>query len=361
MAEYRSTGKELRKSPKGFIACILALLLMAGGAFGASRILNGMEMLDTGADTSEEVELLVPGDESEEESSENAVEYGNAELYVSRIHHGPLILVNNDYPTEDVDEGIISVIEKKSDIVAVRDNEVYLAEEAVDAINQMAAGFQKATEHTDLLIMSGYITKDAQKQLYEADLQRTGGNSSDLYAVPGCSEFESGYSFELALFNGGYREFTGEDEYAWVTDHCAEYGIIQRYPEGKSDITGVSGKQNIFRYVGIPHAWFMQKNGLCLEEYVEVLEGYPHDGEHLQLNDPIGRSFEAYYVSVDPSTTTPTTLIPVPKEFQFSFSGNNKHGFFVTVEKGWQNQDTWSSGDDAPADSEPVVETPAVP
>ena len=114
-------------------------------------------------------------------------------------------------------------------------------------------------------------------------------------------------------------------------------------------MTGVSGKPDVFRYVGIPHAWFMKKNDLCLEEYLTVLEGYPYEDEHLQLNDPIGRSFEAYYVSVDPTLTAESTVIPVPKDFQWTFSGNNKHGFFVTVEKGWQDQDTWDSGTDTSA------------
>lgn len=354
MAEYRSTGKELRKSPKGFIAGILALLLVVGAAFGASRVLNGMEELETAPNPAEESELDVPALDSTEESSEDAIEYGSAELSVSWIRHGALALVNNDYPTEDIDTGIIRVVDKKSDIVSVRDMDVYLMEEAVDAFNQMAAAFQKATEHKDLLIMNGYITKDAQKQLYEQDLQRTGGNSSELYDVPGCSEYETGYSFQLALFDGRFHDFTGEDEYAWIIDHCAEYGFIQRYPENKSDFTGVSGKTDIFRYVGIPHAWFMKKNDLCLEEYITVLEGYPHGGgEHLRLNDPIGRSYEAYYISIDPSMTAEKTMIPVPKDYQWTFSGNNKHGFFVTVELGWQDQDTWG------ADSTAAPETAA--
>ena len=361
MAEYRSTGRELRKSPKGFIAGILVLLLISGAAFGASRVLKGMEPLENDSAADESSELDIPELNSTEESSEDEPEYGSAELSVEWIHHGALALVNNDFPTNDIDTGIIRVADKKSDIVSVRDMEVYLMEDAVDAFNQMAAAFQKATEHKDLLIMNGYVTKEEQKRLYEADLQRTGGNSSELYAVPGCSEYETGYSFQLALFNGAFHDFTGEDDYAWILEHCAEYGFIQRYPEDKSDFTGVTGKTDIFRYVGIPHAWFMAKNNLCLEEYLDVLEGYPYDGDHLQLNDPIGRSYEVYYVSVDPSLTAQKTTIPVPKEFEWSFSGNNKHGFFVTTEMGWQDQDTWDSVDDTPTESGTAAETTTEP
>ncbi len=357
MAEYRSTGRELRKSPKGVIAAIFAILLTAGAAYGASRVLKGMESLETAFDPTD-TELSVPElDEESEEESPDGIQYGNAELYVSRIHHGPLTLVNQDYPTEDSDEGLISVFEKKADIVAVRDMEVILQEEAVEAINQLAVAFQNATGHTDLLILNGYITKDAQKRLYEADLQRTGGNSSDLYAIPGCSEYETGYSFELAIYNGGFHDFSPEGDYAWILEHCAEYGFIQRYPANKADLTGVSDQPNVFRYVGIPHAWFMAKNNLCLEEYLEVLEGYPYDGGHLRLNDPIGRSYEAYYVSVDPTTVDPTVIIPVPKDKPFNFSGNNKHGFFVTAELGWQDQDTWASGTTIPSTSLPPETT----
>ena len=58
----------------------------------------------------------------------------------------------------------------------------------------------------------------------------------------------------------------------------------------------------------------------------------------------LGRSYELYYVSVDPNNPAIETDVPCPAECKYKISGNNKHGFFITAELGWDNQDTWTSG-----------------
>lgn len=327
MGEYRSaTGKELRKSPKGLIAGVLAAAIAITAALGCRQILNGMETLEL--ESSEESELEVPELNSDTEIEEDLMEYRDALYPIEGIRHGALTLVNNDFPTMDIENGLVSVFENRNEYLGVRDMQVYLLEDAMKAVNQLAAGFYEATGHSDLLVRSGYITYEEQRKLYEADLQRTGGNSSELYAIPGGSEFESGYAFELALTSG---DFTGEEDYEWVRKHCAEYGLIQRYPEEKSDITGISGNPWVFRYVGMPHSWYMYKNDLCMEEYADLLEMYPKEEEHFLLTDTRGRGFEVYYFPIDPSTRETMVKVPVPTDFDYTVSGNNKHGFFVTV------------------------------
>ena len=67
MAQYRSSGKELRKSPKGVIAAMILIVLLAAGAFGIRMVLNGMESLVP--EPVSEAEISVP--DSEAESSED--------------------------------------------------------------------------------------------------------------------------------------------------------------------------------------------------------------------------------------------------------------------------------------------------
>ena len=330
MAAYRSTGKELRKSPKGLIAGFLSFLLTAGAAYGIKRALDGIVPIRT---VSGSAEISVPDLAESNADNSDGLDYGSESLDGSEMHHGPLALISNDYPTEDLTEGVYTVFEKKLDIMTVRDMTVLLHEDASVALNELAAAFQKETGLTDLLVLNGYITKEEQKQRYEADLQRTGKTESELYALPGCSEFESGYSFELSLFrNGNYLDFTTEDEHKWIAEHCAEFGIVQRYPEACKDKTGVSNRPEVFRYVGKPHAWYMQQNGLSLEEYSELLESYPYEGEHFRLTDADGQEYEVYYVFFDPNDPSPEAVIPVPVGYTFNVSGNNKHGFIVTAE-----------------------------
>lgn len=330
MAEYRSTGRELRKSPRGLVPGIILLVLVTGSAFFGSKVLNNMVSLEEA--NTPEIEIEVP-EISEEAESSNVIDYGSVSVSKQRIRRGPLMLINDDFPTEDAETGIVSVFEQKNEYLTTRDMEVYLLDEAMEALNQFAKGFYDATGHTDLLVREGYITKEAQKKLYEADLQKTGGNSSDLYAMPGCSEFESGYTVELSLYvDGVFQDFTSEGDYEWLIRNCAEYGFIQRYPEGKSEFTHVSDRPGVFRYVGVPHAWYMYKNKYCLEEYTDLLEQHPHNGEHAIINDQLGREFEVYYISVDPDDPEPEVVLPLPIGYQYTCTGNNKHGFYVTVD-----------------------------
>ena len=117
MAEYRSTGRELRRSPKGVISGLFLIALAAGGAFFGSRVLTNMVTLEP--EDSEEIEIEVPDmpDESEQSSE---MDYGFATVRKERIRRGPLMLVNSDVPTEDVEEGLVSVFEQKNEYLAIQ-------------------------------------------------------------------------------------------------------------------------------------------------------------------------------------------------------------------------------------------------
>ena len=53
-------------------------------------------------------------------------------------------------------------------------------------------------------------------------------------------------------------------------EHCWEYGFILRYPDGKSDLTGIIYEPWHYRYVGVETAQALQKSGQCLEEYLQA-------------------------------------------------------------------------------------------
>ena len=55
--------------------------------------------------------------------------------------------------------------------------------------------------------------------------------------------------------------------------HCAEYGFILRFPDGKEDITGIMYEPWHFRYVGEDAAKYIMENKLCLEEFVALYKG----------------------------------------------------------------------------------------
>ena len=102
-----------------------------------------------------------------------------------------------------------------------------------------------------------------------------------------------------------------------------------RYPADKGDVTGVKkSKENAFRYVGVPHSAYMYENGLCLEEYLNLLKDKYTFGKGMLEYTFKEEKYTIYYY---PASTTEDTKVPVPKSGNFTISGNNVDGFIVTV------------------------------
>ena len=59
---------------------------------------------------------------------------------------------------------------------------------------------------------------------------------------------------------------------AKIAELAPQYGFVLRYPDGKSDITGVDFENWHYRYVGVENAPYMQKHNLVLEEYIALLK-----------------------------------------------------------------------------------------
>lgn len=122
-----------------------------------------------------------------------------------------------------------------------------------------------------------------------------------------------------------------KSEYKWIYENCYKYGFILRYPDSCKDKTGLDGSDRIhLRYVGYEHAYYMSQNGLCLEEYLELIRTqYTYTGEHLTFTADNGSSYEVCYVAAAGNPTE----ITVPKDVSCSVSGDNMSGFIVTLTK----------------------------
>ena len=93
----------------------------------------------------------------------------------------------------------------------------------------------------------------------------------------GVNEHQSGLCVDLTddpNFNCYYHDFEDpemkdSDLYKWAVEHCAEYGMILRYPEGKEAYYGTPCEHPAhFRYVGVEAATYIMENDLCLEEFL---------------------------------------------------------------------------------------------
>ena len=96
----------------------------------------------------------------------------------------------------------------------------------------------------------------------------------ELVAYPGTSEHQLGLALDLVDARHVKLDSSQENTkaYKWLYEHCAEYGFIVRYPNGKTDITGIIYEPWHFRYVGVEAATYMVEHNLCLEEFVALYQ-----------------------------------------------------------------------------------------
>ena len=86
--------------------------------------------------------------------------------------------------------------------------------------------------------------------------------TAESIAIPGHSEHGTGLAMDV---------YSGYMVYEWLAENCWDYGFILRYPEGKTDVTGIIYEPWHFRYVGTELSLELQELGLCLEEYMTIL------------------------------------------------------------------------------------------
>ena len=84
-------------------------------------------------------------------------------------------------------------------------------------------------------------------------------------ARPGYSEHQTGLALDINVARIS-AHFEDTAEFAWLQEHCAEYGFIKRYPTRKLLLTGWDEPWH-YRYVGKEAATFIMEQGICYEEF----------------------------------------------------------------------------------------------
>ncbi len=310
---------------------ILSLALLGAIGYGGYCVAaNGgrIDQTTTYQSASSEAETTEPTTE------EPGIIFQSEEYLNLEVYNGPLMLVNNVLPFAGDEDDIVSLYEVKLEAdchsFSVRDSELLVRQTVADHLILMFDAFFEETYDDNLLVQSGYRSKERQQELYDEDLAATGQTFSERVAKPGYSEHQTGYCVDLSLLGDGSYDGTGI--YSWIDEHCYEYGFILRFPEAKVSITEIQYEPWHYRYVGVPHAYYMTTGRLCLEEYMALLKEYPYDGEHLRITDHDGKIYEVYYVAASKDFTS--TMVPVPGELEYTVSGNNEDGFIVTVDTG---------------------------
>lgn len=327
---YSSNGGSGKKGPRSsksnsnlskillallFVVLIVVIIIVVTNSVGGDG--------DDSTNTTEPVSTTLPQN------------YTTIELTTDDIKRGELVLINNSYNYQyDTTQGGLENLYGSSVAYVLSGSNLSVTKHTRDNLNKWLEDFKqtgKKNENESLIIIDAFRSDADQTKLFNWYVDQYGSETEAMkYAQKsGYSEHQSGLCVDIKIWNSDKAATSllkAEEPYKWIIDNAHKYGFIQRYPEGKTSITGVAAEPGHFRYIGVAHATAMkQNNASCLESYIDFLKNYTFDSEHLMVTCDNGDEYEIYYSA--------SLEVHVPTDKEYTISGNNVDGFIVTIKR----------------------------
>lgn len=238
------------------------------------------------------------------------------------IFEGNLILVNAKYPYKE------NITKQTLMTVSIDDTDVLLNSRVAKRLSSVMnhiGGWENIT------VVSGWRSIHEQQKIYEQSLRDSGKEFTEKFvAIPGHSEHHTGLAIDIALKQENIDficpNFTYDGICKKFRQKAVIKGFIERYPQNKEKITGISHEPWHFRYVGMPHSIIMTKYGLSLEEYIDFIKNYPYKEKAYRYGE--------IYISYLNVGNTKSQTLEFDEATQCQISGNNVDGFIITE---WRN------------------------
>ena len=265
--------KELeRRKAKGCLTGIIVYGVVVTAALCAMILLYGSKVraeitADAETDISDE-DGHIPAeklDDNEKRDGKDAFEFS------SEADDWNMILVNKWNPAPEGYETELADAEQGYQVDA------RIVEDLLDMLEDARA------EGLSPRICSAYRSHEKQIRLYNNKVreyldkgysaEKAEEEAGKWVAVPGTSEHETGLAVDIVaasyqLLDEG-QEKTKEQQ--WLMENCYKYGFILRYPNEKSELTGIYYEPWHYRYVGKEAAAQIFEMDICFEEYKEML------------------------------------------------------------------------------------------
>ena len=261
------------------------------------------------------------------------------ESMISDTKSGTLIVVNNSNLYTLTDES--SLVELKDNAYFRRPlNGMKLLQITVDKLTEVFSVYatDMAAEKERYIPYINIAYRDYATQ--EHNYNKAGADKT-ITAVPGGSDLHTGYSFALRFIKDGvsgpYQLNSLPMIEEWIRVNMPKYGFIERYPaSGNTDFKGTSiVGYGFYRYVGLPHSLYIDKNKISLEDYVSLLKTKYSidDNPDFELDELLAIDTEdATYFVLYVSAENEKAKFSIPEESKIhSFSGDNMGGFIVTL------------------------------
>lgn len=236
------------------------------------------------------------------------------------IHRGNLILVNREHGYQN--DNTIQL-----DFLLNEQTGVLLCHKAAILLNRLMAEIN-GWHH--IIPVSGWRSLDQQQKIWDDSLSENGLEFTKTYvAVPGHSEHQTGLAIDLGLkkkeidFIRPFFPYEGICQ--TFREKATKYGFVERYPKNKESVTQIGHEPWHFRYVGIPHAEIMVKQGFALEEYIDYIRQFCY-GKTSYLYKTDRQEFAVSFIGAEQAQTK----VVVDDSMIYTMSGNNMDGWIIT-------------------------------
>ncbi len=256
------------------VCCVLLIALVAGITFGTKAVIKSVKSKQSSLKAkvsakAEKTDIKKQTDPAFDDTKQ-LVTIGGVELDANFKN---LLLVNGSHPlSEDYDY--------TKDLMTIP-GEYHNGQ--LDQINKDIWPYLKAMiddarkEGVNLSVWSPYRSYNIQQMLFNRQKQKqieagvpeseADAKAASIVARPGTSEHHTGLAADINMADDA---FENTPMYAWLTEHCQDYGFIMRYPKDKIAVTGVIYESWHYRFVGINVAKDIKNKGITLEEYLEL-------------------------------------------------------------------------------------------
>ena len=249
------------------IAMILFFVLVTAGCI---FFITKCQSDQSSANKTEAVEQTASSQESDTASNtgktaDDASSTDDTDKKKEKAASWELTLVNKTHPIPD---------DWEVELVEVAD-EKYVDARIADQFMQMIEDC-RAAGYDDVFVNQAYRSHETQQEIWDQFLdeylaegyseEEAEALTGESVAIPGTSEHELGLAADICSINFD-EEYNGPIQ-TWLRENGHKYGFIQRYPEGKEDVTGTKNENWHFRYVGVEAATEMYESGQVLEEYL---------------------------------------------------------------------------------------------
>lgn len=251
------------------------------------------------------------GDNSAEYEYYSNLQFEDYPYSDAAVKNGSLAIVKPEsgYPVIDQSKILNIYAKRQNKDYGLSNTSLVLYEDALLNIDKFIAGFYQQVPSNGLIIDKGYTVSDA------------------IVSTEPTVDLTTGYSVKFAI-NGSSYKFS-DTEFGYLRDQAYRYGVIQRYPEGKSAYTGHDVDNTVYRYVGLAHSLYMNHYMYSLEEYIDKIKTEKVIEYKSELEANV--AYVIYYVPC--ANESGTTYVPLPtnEDCSYSVSGDGSDGFIVTV------------------------------